>query len=334
VPTSSGLVGTPNTLLFTQAYLPEQPREFIRRSLQELGAGAGSSFLLVDDDGFDNDPANQYHEVARIKSHLEALGHTGIQTTSVPFEGCEYQTPYVIDLFGFVGVYGNCENVNEPPPGRPGPSAAEMAGKVVIWYLRSDDVNSLVEQDRAAIREHVANGGKIMVIGQGVARELGHETNLELAPIDNLLGVDDYEAGKDPAFLRDVLGAKVVMSYIEQDFLHGQPGTAFAGYEVQKSGCNIPVYCFPDGVLPVAGGRAVGTFDAFDSYSGTSMAAPHVSGAAALVLAARPTLSAAQVVQAIEAGADRLPGQQIYVQEGRRLNADGALREAGLIAGG
>jgi subtilisin family serine protease len=56
--------------------------------------------------------------------------------------------------------------------------------------------------------------------------------------------------------------------------------------------------------------------------AGTSMAAPHVSGAAALVLAAHPTYSPAQVRQALRAGADDIEqaGYDFYAGYGR-INA-------------
>lgn len=59
--------------------------------------------------------------------------------------------------------------------------------------------------------------------------------------------------------------------------------------------------------------------------SGTSMAAPMVSGAAALIVSARPRLWAPAIRAALRAGADRLPSLAGKVAAGRRLNAAGAL---------
>ena len=64
-----------------------------------------------------------------------------------------------------------------------------------------------------------------------------------------------------------------------------------------------------------------------NSFSGTSMASPHVAGVAALALAIRPGASPAQLKAAILRGADRDRLLKGKVAGNRRLNAVGALRE-------
>jgi subtilisin family serine protease len=73
------------------------------------------------------------------------------------------------------------------------------------------------------------------------------------------------------------------------------------------------------GVLSTFPGGRYGT------SNGTSMAAPHVSGAAALVWAEIPDASISEVRQAILEGADPLPALQGRVSSSARLNAHGAL---------
>ncbi len=64
----------------------------------------------------------------------------------------------------------------------------------------------------------------------------------------------------------------------------------------------------------------------FIRMSGTSMAAPHVTGAAALLKAAHSGWTAAQIRQALLAGADVLPTLQGSIAGGRRLNIGHSMR--------
>lgn len=59
--------------------------------------------------------------------------------------------------------------------------------------------------------------------------------------------------------------------------------------------------------------------------SGTSQAAPHVAGTAALIWSVRPDLSATQVREILMKSVDVLPGAQNYVMAAGRLNAYRAL---------
>ncbi len=63
------------------------------------------------------------------------------------------------------------------------------------------------------------------------------------------------------------------------------------------------------------------------SWSGTSLAAPHVSGVAALLLSAAPHAGARQLRAALLAGVDPIDAAREITSSGGRLNAAGALRE-------
>ena len=60
-------------------------------------------------------------------------------------------------------------------------------------------------------------------------------------------------------------------------------------------------------------------------FQGTSMASPHVAGAAALVASHRPSLSPVELKNAILNGLDPVPGLRGYVGYAGRLNANAAL---------
>ncbi len=68
----------------------------------------------------------------------------------------------------------------------------------------------------------------------------------------------------------------------------------------------------------------------YSVFSGTSMATPHVSGAAALVLSANPGLDTAAVKSILLHSGDPVPSLDGITVSGRRLNAAAALQQAAL----
>jgi subtilisin family serine protease len=71
-----------------------------------------------------------------------------------------------------------------------------------------------------------------------------------------------------------------------------------------------------------------GAGDGFEIMQGTSMASPHVAGAAALAAALQPGWTGTQLKAALLDGADRLPGLAGVSVAGARLNANGTARIA------
>lgn len=84
---------------------------------------------------------------------------------------------------------------------------------------------------------------------------------------------------------------------------------------------NINVYNFTDG-----------SGQDYDSYNGTSMSAPHVSGLAALIMGYSPSLTFDQVKGIILNSGDSLPSLAGKTVTGKRVNAYNALRQAILPA--
>ncbi|HEY1187807.1 MAG TPA: S8 family serine peptidase [Gemmata sp.] len=72
--------------------------------------------------------------------------------------------------------------------------------------------------------------------------------------------------------------------------------------------------------VPLVADTADGIVDGYDTYDGTSMATPHVTGAIALYWGANPTLTYQQVVNKLKSSVDVLPQLNGFVSTGGRLN--------------
>ncbi len=72
----------------------------------------------------------------------------------------------------------------------------------------------------------------------------------------------------------------------------------------------------------------------FEAWTGTSMAAPHVAGAAALLLSVRPDATTGAVRDALLAGARRVRGLDAAIAGGRLLDVGGALAALGVRGSG
>ena len=211
---------------------------------------------------------------------------------------------YVDDLIGwdFVGDDNNPDDLNGHGTHVSGVIAAARDGDALtgvaygsqLMVLRAlDDRGVGSTQDiAAAVRYAVDNGADIVNLSLGGARSPALEAAVQYAAQRGVLivaaaGNDGGESPNSPASLSGALSSVISVGAVDQA---GQPAafTNRGGGAVQIVAPGVRIGS------TVPGGGAF--------YSGTSMAAPHVSGVAALALSAAPNLTSAALRSLLVAG--------------------------------
>jgi subtilisin family serine protease len=110
-----------------------------------------------------------------------------------------------------------------------------------------------------------------------------------------------------------------VINVMASDVEDEKPGFSNYGENVHIAAPGVAIissspYAFRPGIV------APFTIDAYRRYSGTSPAAAHVSGAAALLLSINPGWNPQQIRACLVDGADRVPALEPFCHAGRRLN--------------
>ena len=139
---------------------------------------------------------------------------------------------------------------------------------------------------------------------------------------------DDPDKLEVPAVTLDPADGTDLRSWLGSGPVHVQIGGVDATDQMASFSAHGPAlgsYALkPDLVAPGVEIGSTWLHGAYADDSGTSMAAPHVAGAAALVRQAHPGWSAAQVEAALTGGAHLLPGQNGVTQGGGRLDVAAA----------
>ncbi len=262
-------------------------------ALDWAGAVSDTPILLVDDDGGASFEGT-------YEATLTDLGYTDVTTETVPVPGPS----------------DDCGSHH-------GPDATTMAGNLVIWFTGTDfgcwstnpfgaptpeGDDTLTETDQSNLTTHLNDGEDLLLFGQDI-------------------GFDLTDDGTTPnTLLSDTLNTGYI-SDLDLNFdLVAQADTAYAALptiELSASGSSSQL--FSDALLPLDGADAGLRGSPTTWFSGTSMAAPHVSGAAAVVHATYPGLGHLDVKARLLDLGDPLSDLDGKTVSGKRLNLASAL---------
>ncbi|MBS3956342.1 MAG: S8 family serine peptidase [Clostridiales bacterium] len=273
--------------LAVEALEPGATRDaIITRSITQVGALSSTPILVVDD----SMPAMTGETPdERLQVYLDTLagaGFTNVSTWRTESQGT--------------------------------PSHSALRNRVVVWFTGATawgwyDNPTLSAPERTVIGEYLDNGGR-MVMASG-----------ELA-------VDMVYWGADTDWFDKYFKATTMDYWTWGYSVRGVSGTPYAGLEGQipeqyRTPYERPWPAGLDIIVPTdPSARPMLSAGGYGELSGTSMAAPHVTGALALLKSSFPGADAEEIKARIENTVDRLSQFEGQVAYGGRINVDAAHR--------
>jgi len=184
-----------------------------------------------------------------------------------------------------------------------GPDSTTMAGKTVIWFTGDaygkDNPNdyTLTLTDIVNLCDFLDRGGRLLLIGNDLA----------------------YGTAASPLFT----------TYMEENIIEDFSPTGTVTDTVYGSTYSLASSTDRDTLIPIQAGLSSVMYnyaasDPATSYqymSGTSMAAPHVAGIAALMLSVNPSLTNDQIISLLKQTVDPLPSLSGKTATGGMVNA-------------
>jgi subtilisin family serine protease/putative cell wall-binding protein len=258
----------------------DQRDEMIVRSVNRVGATTSSRILVVDD------------------SMADLVGDTPGERLDVYLEA--------LDDGGFTQV----STWNTETQGTP--TAAAMQGKIVVWFTGRMawgwyDQETVDAAERAALASYLDNGGRLVMASGELATDMV------------------YFYG-DPEWFETYFQVTSVDIMTWGRGITGRAGTAFAGLEatIPDTYEDWETQYAPtgsDSVIAISSyAKPMARIGGYGELSGTSMAAPMVTGAAALLMSELPGTPADEIRARLENTVDVLPSLEGKVASGGRLN--------------
>ncbi|HEX6263007.1 MAG TPA: S8 family serine peptidase, partial [Actinomycetota bacterium] len=254
------------------------------------------------------------HREAILSSALDWMGVSGTDPILLVDDdrGASFLTAYANALQSLGFTNRTVHTVPTAPPGcNNGPNAAEMSEyDAVIWFTGADFSCTLTGADQTQLGTYLTGGGNLLLFGQDIGYDL----------------IEDTGGSPPSTFLEAVLFADYVAD-IDFNFRpSGVAGTPYASVptvELSTSGSDSQLFSSALEPRPgaIAGMRGAPTA----WFDGTSMATPHVTGAAALVMATHPSLGHLDVKARLLGRGDPLPGLAGKTVSGKRLNLASSL---------
>lgn len=266
--------------------------------LDNDGNGFVDDLIGWDFDANDNNPADGMGHGTHVAGTIGAIGHNAVGVTGVSWD--VQIMPLNAGLFGFASTL----------------AAATKALNYVATMRATYGVDIRATNNSYAIAYSQAF--------EEAAQRTGDADVLLVAAAGNQmlnLDVDESDPYVYPAKF-DLPHVIAVAATDRTDQL-----AAFSNFGPHTVALGAPGVAVVSTMLP-SGGWYVNP-SGYGSLSGTSMAAPHVAGVAALAAAVEPRASALQIKDALLAGVDPLPALAGKTISGGRLNAAGTLGTLG-----